>query len=134
LAAGAQRAALLPVAVASHTPRLAAAVPSLRAAIMEQRPRQPRTEAILLTALDGSPVFDVAAGADALARQVATSLRWNACLDAAVERGGNTFLELGPGRALVDMARTAYPVIPARSLDDFRSRDGVLAWLARNQP
>ncbi|EGC99208.1 putative malonyl CoA-acyl carrier protein transacylase, partial [Burkholderia sp. TJI49] len=36
-----------------------------------------------------------------------------------------------PGRALADMASGAYPALPARSLADFRSVDGVTGWLAR---
>jgi [acyl-carrier-protein] S-malonyltransferase len=48
-----------------------------------------------------------------------------------VEAGATVFLELGPGRALAEMAAGAYPEIPARSLDDFRSIRGVLDWLTR---
>ncbi|MHA7151339.1 malonate decarboxylase subunit epsilon, partial [Burkholderia pseudomallei] len=39
--------------------------------------------------------------------------------------------ELGPGRALAEMAAAAFPALPARSLADFRSWDGVRAWLSR---
>jgi [acyl-carrier-protein] S-malonyltransferase len=41
------------------------------------------------------------------------------------------FVELGPGRALAEMAAAAYPALPARSVADFRSVDGVESWLAR---
>ena len=34
-----------------------------------------------------------------------------------VEAGAVAFLELGPGRALAEMAASAYPAIPARSIE-----------------
>jgi [acyl-carrier-protein] S-malonyltransferase len=58
-------------------------------------------------------------------------VQWAACLDACVEAGVDVFLELGPGRALAEMAASAYPGVAARSVDEFKSLDGVRAWLAR---
>jgi DNA-binding transcriptional LysR family regulator len=58
-------------------------------------------------------------------------VHWAACLRGCVEAGASTFLELGPGRALSEMAKSAYPAIPARSLEDFRTLEGARAWLAR---
>lgn len=131
IAAGAGRAALLTVAVASHTSRLAAAVAPFRAAIAVHRPSAPSAGVTLLTGLDGSAVSRVESAADNLALQLCTTLRWDACLEAAVERGASLFVELGPGRALAEMARAAYPDIPARSLDDFRGPHGLLSWIGR---
>lgn len=133
LAAGALRAAPLPVGVASHTSRLAAAVAPLRAAITAHRPVHPPAGLLLLSALDGSLVSEAETGADGLARQISTRLQWSTCLSAAVERGASLFLELGPGRALAEMARCAYPDIPARSLEDFRTTDGLLSWIGRSR-
>jgi [acyl-carrier-protein] S-malonyltransferase len=131
LAAGATRAGLLPVAVASHTSRLDRAVAPFRIAIDRRTPTEPCGNRLLLSGLDGSAVFDVAAGADRLADQLRSAVRWDLCLSAAVERGADAFLELGPGRALSDMAAAAWPAIPARSTEDFRSAQGVRAWLAQ---
>ena len=133
LAAGALRAVPLPVGVASHTSRLAAAVAPLRAAIAAHRPTDPPACVLLLSALDGSAVCEAETGADGLARQISTKLQWGTCLSAAVERGASLFVELGPGRALAEMARAAYPDVPARSLDDFRTPDGLLSWIGRNR-
>lgn len=131
LAAGALRTALLQVAVASHTSRLAAAVAPFREAIAAHRPADPPAGLLLLSALDGSAVSDVETGADSLAREISTTLHWNTCLGAAVERGASVFVELGPGRALAEMAHAAYPHIPARSLEDFRSLQGLLSWIGQ---
>jgi [acyl-carrier-protein] S-malonyltransferase len=46
-----------------------------------------------------------------------------------VEAGARVFFELGPGRALAEMAAGSYPGMTARSFDDFRSLEGVRAWL-----
>lgn len=133
LAAGALRALPLPVGVASHTSRLAAAVAPLRAAIAAHRPANPPAGLLLLSALDGSVIFEAETGIEGLARQISTRLQWSTCLGAAIERGASLFVELGPGRALAEMTRAAYPDVPARSLDDFRSPDGLLSWIGRSR-
>jgi [acyl-carrier-protein] S-malonyltransferase len=127
--AGAARADRLDVNTASHTPRLAAAVAPFFDLLQASAPRRPRPGVTLLSALDGANLANPAAAADTLARQLATTLRWDLCLEAAFERGVTAVLELGPGRALADMAAGLRPDLPVRSLDDFRSLDGVRAWL-----
>ncbi|AIO90170.1 ACP S-malonyltransferase [Burkholderia pseudomallei] len=118
--------------VASHTRWLDAAVPRFRAALAGARiARAPAPGTRLLSGIDGAPVLDVAAGADKLARQIAEPLDWAACVAGCVEAGARAFVELGPGRALAEMAAAAFPALPARSLADFRSWDGVRAWLSR---
>jgi [acyl-carrier-protein] S-malonyltransferase len=130
--AGAVRITPVGVRVASHTSRLAEAVPVLRAALAGvSAVRRPASGVRLFSGIDGAPVLDPADGLDKLARQVAEPVEWAACLDACVEAGARAFLELGPGRALAEMASAAYPALPARSLADFRSWDGVHTWLGR---
>jgi [acyl-carrier-protein] S-malonyltransferase len=68
---------------------------------------------------DASPVIDISAGMDKLAEQISQTVQWADCLQGCVEAGASTFLELGPGRALSEMAAIAYPNIPPRSLEDF---------------
>lgn len=128
--AGAARADRLDVHTASHTPRLAVAVAPFLEALEAAEPRRPRPGVTLLSALDGASLANPAAQADTLARQLATTLRWDLCLEAVFERGATAVLELGPGRALADMASSLRPDLPVRSLDDFRSLDGARAWLA----
>ncbi|SUE62602.1 acyltransferase domain-containing protein [Roseomonas gilardii] len=130
-AAGALRAEPLPVHVASHTHFLAGAVAPFRTAIGEAQPaKRPAPGCRLLSGIDAAPVLDGAQGAEKLAAQLARTIEWAACLQACAEAGASAFLELGPGRALAAMAAEACPGIPARSLEDFRSLDGVRHWLA----
>lgn len=131
LEAGAQRSTVLAVSVASHTSRLTAAVPALREAIIAASPSSPRPGVTLLDGLAGETLFTTGRAIDTLSRQIAEPVQWAACLEAAIERGASAFLELGPGRALADMASAAYPGIPARSLEDFATADGAVAWITK---
>jgi [acyl-carrier-protein] S-malonyltransferase len=131
LRGGAAKAGALKVAVASHTPRLAAASARFRAALAsrETLPRRPGVR--LVGGVDAQAVLNVELGLDRLAAQISRTIDWAGCLDACVEAGAGAFLELGPGRALAAMAAEAYPDLPARSLEDFRTLDGARAFAAR---
>jgi [acyl-carrier-protein] S-malonyltransferase len=52
-------------------------------------------------------------------------------MDAAAESGVTVALELGPGAALSRMLRTRHPDIACRSVSEFRSLDGIVGWLER---
>jgi [acyl-carrier-protein] S-malonyltransferase len=131
-AMGAGRAIAVPVEVASHTSRLAAASSVFRARLKRVSLRLPPPPGIrLLSGIDGTAVLDAASGIDRLAAQISQPVQWAACLQACIEAGATAFLELGPGPALSGMAGGAYPDVAARSLDDFRTLDGVKNWLAR---
>lgn len=126
LEAGALRSTLLAVSVASHTSKLAAAVPALREAIEAADPKAPGGPVTLIDGLEGATLFTRDKAVDTLSRQIAETVRWDACLAALAERGAASFLELGPGRALADMAGGN-----ARSIEDFASAEGLLEWLGR---
>jgi [acyl-carrier-protein] S-malonyltransferase len=129
---GAARIVRLAVKVASHTARLAAASSEFRK-ILDQTPTKlslaPNVR--LFSGIDGSAVINISAGLDKLAKQISQRVQWSHCLEGCVEAGASAFFELGPGRALNEMAAGVYPEIPARSLDDFRTLQGARAWLSR---
>jgi [acyl-carrier-protein] S-malonyltransferase len=52
-------------------------------------------------------------------------------MDCIAERGVRCVLEVGPGAALAAMWRERHPGIPARSVDEFQSPDGVALWVQR---
>lgn len=132
LALNAKRVIDLPVEVASHTPRLASASAVFREKLGRVAPTAVFSAAArLLSGIDGAPVVDFSEGLDKLAAQISQTVRWADCLQACVEGGANAFLELGPGSALSRMVAAAYPDIPARSLEDFRTLQGAQEWLAR---
>lgn len=129
---GASRIVPVAVRVASHTRFLSAAVPVFQADLANARiARGPNPGTRLFCGIDGTAVLDPGAGLDKLARQIAEPVEWAACLAGCVEAGARAFLELGPCNALANIAAAAYPALPARSLADFRSWDGVRSWLER---
>lgn len=132
IAAGATRATRLPVAVPSHTAFLTGAIAPFAAALRAAGPRAPALGTRLLSGIDGDTVLGVEAGIDKLARQIATPINWAACLDSCLAAGATHALELGPGRALSRMAEPVFGAGRARSVDDFRTIDGVRAWLSRD--
>jgi [acyl-carrier-protein] S-malonyltransferase len=116
----------LPINIASHTRLLAAAFAPLRE-LFDAHAGAPALP--LLAGISGEIVHGRDQAADLLARQAIETIRWTDCLDAILEARIDVVLELGPGNALARMLRERHPHIPCRSLADFRSVKGVLAWV-----
>jgi [acyl-carrier-protein] S-malonyltransferase len=128
---GAVRAVMLPIAVASHTSRLRTASESFRSQLRAISPAASWPAGVrLLSGLDADAVTNLQSGLDKLACQISHTLDWSACLTACREAGATRVLELGPGRALASMAREAIPQARCRSIEEFRTLEGVRAWLA----
>ena len=134
LAMSATKVIPLHVEVASHTKRLSRASPLFRQALGTRRVSLPAVGTRLLSGIDGATVIQIEPGLDKLAAQISQTVRWADCLQACIEAGASAFLELGPGRALCEMAAGAYPDVPARSLEDFRTLEGARAWIASHAP
>jgi [acyl-carrier-protein] S-malonyltransferase len=119
----------LPVTVASHTSLMASAVAPFARALSATAFHPQRIP--VLAGIAATRLADSAGAIDALSRQLADTIEWSACMDAAAETGITVALELGPGTALSRMLQARHPGIICRSVTDFRSIDGILAWLAR---
>lgn len=126
-AIGASRVLRLGVTTPSHTPFLAQA--SSQMATRLERFRTERLAFPVLSALDGSRLYSGASAVEALARQISMPLNWDACLEAVYEMQPDVLLEIGPGNALARMWDDRKTDIPVRASDDFRSVDGMLAWI-----
>lgn len=130
LKAGAATARCLKVAVPSHTPLLEAAVAPLQQTLLAMHPASPGAGVRLISGLDGEPVFCIQEGAERLAKQVGSMVRWDACMQACVETGSQYVLELGPGTALARMAHNSILAgTNVRAMEDFHSLSGLLSWL-----
>jgi [acyl-carrier-protein] S-malonyltransferase len=116
----------LPITVASHTSLLASAVDPLRS-LLQAHAAAPSLP--LLAGVSAATVADGAQAAELLARQTTTTIRWTDCLDAILEARIDVALELGPGNALARMLRERHPGIACRSVADFRSVKGIVAWV-----
>jgi [acyl-carrier-protein] S-malonyltransferase len=120
----------LPVAVASHTSLMAPAVAPFAAALLAAP-----YSAQVCPVLSGIAAVRIAGkelAAEHLSRQLCQTIEWSDCMDAAAEAGITVALELGPGAALARMLQARHPDIACRSAADFRSLDGVAAWLGRH--
>jgi len=127
--AGALRACVLPVAVASHTPFLKQASEDFARHLVGLQCAPVAIQRRLLSGIDGDFVTDGATGLRKLAAQMSSPIDWAACLTACREAGVDTVLELGPGRTLAHNARKALPGARVRSFDEFHGLTGVQDWL-----
>jgi [acyl-carrier-protein] S-malonyltransferase len=116
----------LPINIASHTGLLAEAVAPMRA-LLRTHARAPALP--LLAGVSAEPIRDGEQAAELLASQTVRMIRWSDCLDTIAEARIDVALELGPGNALSRMLRERYPGIACRSVADFRSVNGVVAWV-----
>lgn len=123
------RSQLLPVAVASHTPLMAGAVAPFAATLQAAPFGMPLCP--VLSGIDAARIDDKAGAVEHLSHQLAQTIVWDACIDAAVEAGVTVALELGPGASLSRMLRSRYPDLPCRSVSEFRSIEGIVAWIER---
>ncbi|MBI5716656.1 MAG: acyltransferase domain-containing protein [Burkholderiales bacterium] len=129
LAAGGVRSTRLAVQVASHTPWMEPAAQALAERLEALSFSPPRAPVICnFTAAMARTPSELKR---CLAGQLARPILWDACMDAAAERGVRCVLEVGPGTTLASLWRGRHPDIAARSLDDFRSPHAAAAWVAR---
>jgi [acyl-carrier-protein] S-malonyltransferase len=120
----------LKVGVASHTPLLGDAVQPFRALLTASALTAPATPVV--AGIDAAWVARRETAIEKLALQLDHTIEWASCLDVLYERGCRVFLELGPGRALARMTQARYKDVDARSVEDFRSMDGVSSWLTKH--
>jgi [acyl-carrier-protein] S-malonyltransferase len=116
----------LPINIASHTSLLAEAVGPVRELLRTYAaaPALP-----LLAGVSAESIHDGEEAAELLASQTARTIRWSDCLDTIAEARIDVALELGPGNALSRMLRERHPGIACRSVADFRSVNGIVAWI-----
>lgn len=132
-AMNASRVVDIPVEVASHTERLAAASATFREDLRAIRLAFPPVAGRrVLCGIDGTSVISAENGLDKLAAQISQTVQWATCLQSCVEAGATAFLELGPGRALSSMVAATWHDIPSRALEDFKTLEGVRDWLMRH--
>jgi [acyl-carrier-protein] S-malonyltransferase len=105
--AGAKRVIPLNVSAAFHTPLMAPAAERLRAALDRIEWRAPRVP--VMANLTGRPHQGGDRIPHVMEMQLRSPVRWAACVASLVELGCDTFLEVGPKRALTGMMRELAP-------------------------
>ena len=105
--AGAKRVIPLNVSAAFHTPLMAPAAERLRAALDRVEWRTPRIP--VMANLTGRRHQDGDRIPHVLEMQLRSPVRWSACIASLLELGCDTFIEVGPKRALTGMMRELAP-------------------------
>lgn len=105
--AGAKRVLPLNVSAAFHTPLMAPAAERLRAALDRIEWRAPRIH--VMANLTGRPHQGGDRIPHVMETQLRSPVRWSACVGALLEQGCDTFIEVGPKRALTGMMRELAP-------------------------
>jgi [acyl-carrier-protein] S-malonyltransferase len=106
-AAGAKRVIPLNVSAAFHTPLMAPAAERLRAALDRIEWRSPRIP--VMANLTGRPHLGGDRIPHVMEMQLRSPVRWAACVTSLVDMGCDTFIEVGPKRALTGMMRELAP-------------------------
>jgi len=105
--AGAKRVIPLNVSAAFHTPLMAPAAERLRQALDRIDWRRPLIT--VMANLTGRPHADGDRIPHVMEMQLRWPVRWAACVQGMVEMGCDTFVEVGPKRALTGMMRELAP-------------------------
>jgi len=105
--AGAKRVVPLNVSAAFHTPLMAPAAERLRTALDRIEWRSPRVP--VMANLTGRPHQGGDRIPHVLEMQLRSPVRWAACVGSLVDMGCDTFIEVGPKRALTGMMRELAP-------------------------
>jgi [acyl-carrier-protein] S-malonyltransferase len=120
----------LPIGVASHTALMAQAVAPFDDALTGVP--FDVLACPVLSGIGAEAITDKQRAVDTLSRQLSRTIVWSECMDTAVEAGMTVALELGPGASLARMLQARHPQLACRSVADFRSIDGIVAWLGRH--
>jgi [acyl-carrier-protein] S-malonyltransferase len=120
------RCTRLRVGVASHTRWMREASEDFLRTLSTVRFNAPHT-ALFSNAID--QVHDEASARKALSAQIASTVRWDDCMESIHARRPSCVLEIGPGQALARMWNERYPQTPARSCDEFRRAAGIAKWV-----
>ena len=106
-AKGVRRAMLLPVSAPFHCSLLAPAADAMAEALEDTPPGPPVVP--LIANVTAAKVTDPAEIRELLVRQVTATVRWRECVNAMVELGVDSFVEIGAGKVLSGLIRRIAP-------------------------
>jgi [acyl-carrier-protein] S-malonyltransferase len=110
---GVRRAMLLPVSAPFHCALMAPAADAMAEALETTPPRAPIVP--LVANVSATKATDPTEIRDLLVRQVTATVRWRECVNAMVELGVDSFIELGAGRVLSGLIRRIVPDVATMS-------------------
>jgi [acyl-carrier-protein] S-malonyltransferase len=80
----------------------------------------------LISNVDAAPVHSAAEARSALKRQVSRPVRWQESVQRLMDEGVHTFVEVGPGRALLGLIRSIDKSVTLLNAEDEKSLENVL--------
>jgi len=125
---GGRKSVLLPVSAPFHCALMSPAAERLAAELAEVSVRDPKVPVV--RHVDGGVTRTAADVVPFLLRQVASPVRWTACVERLAAEGARAFVEVGPGRVLTGLAKRIIEDAPAVSIEDPAGLDKALAALA----
>jgi len=117
----------IPVSVPSHTSWMTAAGKSFANELEQAGLTDPLCP--VLAGINGTLVRHKKDAIPALSQQIYTPIDWMACMQTSSEMGCSMMLELGPGNALKSIMQDHPGGMVVRSVEDFRSLQGVADWM-----
>ena len=129
LAKQATQCTRLQVSVPSHTSWMSSAGALFQKDLESSGLADPRGP--VLAGINGSPVRRSDEAIPLLSRQIFTPLNWLACMQTSTEMGCRVMLEMGPGDALKKIMQDQDSRVAVRSVEDFRSLQGIVNWISR---
>jgi [acyl-carrier-protein] S-malonyltransferase len=124
-ARGGRKSVMLPVSAPFHTSLMAPAADRLAAELARVPVADPRIP--VARNVDGELVRSAGEVTSSLLRQVASPVRWTACVGRLAREGATTFVEVGPGRVLSGLVKRIVDGARGLSVEDPAGLDIVLA-------
>jgi [acyl-carrier-protein] S-malonyltransferase len=100
---GARRVVPLDVSIAAHSSLMAQSVDEFAAAVQRTSLHVPQIPVV--ANISARPLTDVQSLRDELVGQLTSSVQWTRSVQTMIERGVNTFVEVGPGNVLIGLVR-----------------------------
>ncbi len=125
---GGRKSVLLPVSAPFHCALMSPAAERLAAELAKVTVRDPKIPVV--RNVDGGVTRTAADVVPFLLRQVASPVRWTACVQTLAAEGARAFVEVGPGRVLTGLAKRIVEDVPAVSIEDPAGLDKALGALA----
>lgn len=85
----------------------------------------------IISGTGGIKLYRQAQAINALIYQMDHAIEWDLCLESLKENLPDVVLEIGPGNALSKMMLEIQPNVIVRSIDDFKTIEGLKGWLER---
>jgi [acyl-carrier-protein] S-malonyltransferase len=108
---GSAKFMFLPVSAPFHCSLMQPAAETMRAALAEVDIKTPTTP--IIANVVAEPVTDPDRIRALLVAQVTGTVRWRECVQAMVDRGASSFVEVGAGKVLTGLLRRMHPALKA---------------------